>query len=205
MSSVSWRDFRASLARNLNRRCSRLERARRSFRLIRSPLFAYGDAPLGRRSARSPTALQAACPNPRLDMQNPGYPQGASGILWSKWRDSNPRPFGPEPLTQIQRLFTHMVYKYLLTQLIHDTNRTEFFYNMRPVSDIIYFLIQTDTNIYLLTHNVIPRPDCFDLRRCAGLRLSRCPFPLCSRATQGGNRSRSSWPGAGCIESQREI
>ena len=39
MSSVSWRDFRASLARNLNRRCSRLERARRSFRLIRSPLF----------------------------------------------------------------------------------------------------------------------------------------------------------------------
>ena len=81
MSSVSWRDFRASLARNLNRRCSRLERARRSFRLIRSPLFAYGDAPLGRRSARSPTALQAACPNPRLDMQNPGYPQGASGIL----------------------------------------------------------------------------------------------------------------------------
>ncbi len=76
-----WRDYRASLARNLNRRCSRLERARRSFRLIRSPLFAYGDAPLGRRSARSPTALQAACPNPRLDMQNPGYPQGASGIL----------------------------------------------------------------------------------------------------------------------------
>ena len=74
-----WRDS-ASL-RNLNRRCSRLERARRSFRLIRSPLFAYGDAPLGRRSARSPTALQAACPNPRLDMQNPGYPQGASGIL----------------------------------------------------------------------------------------------------------------------------
>ena len=48
---------------------------------ICSPLFAFSDAPLGRRSARSPTALQAACPNPRLDMQNPGYPQGASGIL----------------------------------------------------------------------------------------------------------------------------
>ena len=79
MSSVSWRDFRASLARNLNRRCSRLERARRSFRLIRSPLFAYGDAPLGRRSARSPTALQAECPDPchrqtKIRITRKGFP-----------------------------------------------------------------------------------------------------------------------------------
>jgi len=82
VATVHWTVSRGGIRyRSLNRRCSRLERARRSFRLIRSPLFAYGDAPLGRRSARSPTALQAACPNPRLDMQNPGYPQGASGIL----------------------------------------------------------------------------------------------------------------------------
>ena len=50
-----WRDSK----RNLNRRCSRLERARRSFRLIRSPLFAFSDAPQGRRSACSPTAFSS--------------------------------------------------------------------------------------------------------------------------------------------------
>ena len=48
-----WRDSK----RNLNRRGTPLERALRSFRLIRSPSFACGDAPLGRRSARSPAAF----------------------------------------------------------------------------------------------------------------------------------------------------
>ena len=48
-----WRDSK----RNLNRRGTPLERALRSFRLIRSPSFACGDAPPGRRSARSPPAF----------------------------------------------------------------------------------------------------------------------------------------------------
>ena len=81
-------------------------------------------------------------------------------------------------------------------------DRTNLFYIMRSVSDIIYFLIQTDTNKYLLTHNIIPRPDCFDLRRCVGLRLSRCPFPLFSRATQGGIGQERALP-AGCLSNRQ--
>ena len=68
----------------------------------------------------------------------------------------------------------------------HRPKNTNSFYNMRHVPLIIYFLEQSGTNIYLLEHKRIPRPDYFNLRRCAGLRLSRCPFPLFSRPTQGG-------------------
>ena len=55
-----WRDSK----RNLNRRRSPLERALHSFRLIRSPSFACSDAPLGRRSARSPPGFLV--PNQRF-------------------------------------------------------------------------------------------------------------------------------------------
>ena len=43
--------------RNLNPRTVPLERSHCLFRLIRSPLFAFSDAPPGRRSARSPTTF----------------------------------------------------------------------------------------------------------------------------------------------------
>ena len=89
-----WRDSK----RNLNRRGTPLERALRSFRLIRSPSFACGDAPLGRRSARSPPAFT----RPRLRVpaivnMKTGISARDIPVFMSKWRDSNPRPFGPEP------------------------------------------------------------------------------------------------------------
>jgi len=50
------------------------------------------------------------------------------------------------------------------------------------VSDIIYFLIQTDTNIYLLIHNVIPCPRQISSRYPSGASEGRfCPFLSTSR------------------------
>ena len=49
--------MRRDSKRNLNLRTAPLERSHCSFRLIRSPLFAFSDAPPGRRSARSPAAF----------------------------------------------------------------------------------------------------------------------------------------------------
>ena len=94
-----WRDYRASLARNLNLRTAPLERSHCSFRLIRSPLFRQ------RRTAHC-ADVRLAHPRPfqglRIEIPatsetaKKGTPFGVPFLL-SKWRDSNPRPFGPEP------------------------------------------------------------------------------------------------------------
>ena len=45
---------------------------------------------------------------PRRHKKNPGSLILPGFRLWSKWRDSNPRPFGPEPLThQRHRFYKH--------------------------------------------------------------------------------------------------
>ena len=82
--------------RSLNRRCSRLERARRSFRANKLGSLAFGtphwgNASLlcrGGRGLSNPTATRS---------HKKRTPVKGVRFLWSKWRDSNPRPFGPEP------------------------------------------------------------------------------------------------------------
>ncbi len=76
---VCGRDYRASLARNLNRRCSRLERARRSFRANKLGALAFGtphrgDASLVCRGGRVSGSLPST-------NKNPDNPQGVSGFL----------------------------------------------------------------------------------------------------------------------------
>ena len=98
LGSVSWRDCRASLARNLNLRTAPLERSHCSFRLIRSPLFRLcRTAHCADVRLAHPRPYRPRVRIPATDKQKWESPVKGAPIFVSKWGDSNPRPFGPEP------------------------------------------------------------------------------------------------------------
>ena len=91
------RDCRASLARNLNLRTAPLERSHCSFRLIRSPLFRLcRTAHCADVRLAHPRPYRPRVRIPATDKQKWESPVKGAPIFVSKWRDSNPRPFGPE-------------------------------------------------------------------------------------------------------------
>ena len=89
-----WRDSK----RNLNLRTAPLERSHCSFRLIRSPLFRLcRTAHCADVRLAHPRPYRPRVRIPATDKQKWESPVKGAPIFVSKWRDSNPRPFGPEP------------------------------------------------------------------------------------------------------------
>ena len=61
----------------------------------------------------------------------------------SKWRDSNPRPFGPEQVSTFPGKLTGMVCFILVLEVLGRYDVRFFFYNTPGITLLYFFLLET--------------------------------------------------------------